>query len=435
MDEVKLFLSHNSKYVDIAKSLKLSLQALESKVLLDVKISEEMAGSTDWRQWIEENIRSSDIFVLLYPSANVDMGWCNYELGRFYDVKRKIVCIKNTDIQNPPPTFQPYQAYNADDDGIRKFIDELFVKGIFTDGKPLNSNVGQLTDKLYERADGISHELAQKFAQARVRDQLYERRIVLSVRYGDAKRFDPEASTVQGNADGLNLLGLGQVASVPWSTIRKSIAGAVDWPVQLEAALPSITAGSLPPALPPFFASGGIYLPVITKAESVDGLLQEVILIFVTMDADRLRPLLDWSLPKNMPDTFAMLVRLIRMMFRARWEILEPRYQEAKYRLPAAERCTEIVRSVVADYGRMSQDAENQGITGLDKFYAIFSPDLRPKIETLGDEWTGLMKKLAGEPVQNSDDLTVRLKALLENNAKWLEVSATQFAQTAAELR
>ena len=83
----------------------------------------------------------------------------------------------------------------------------------------------------------------------------------------------------------------------------------------------------------------------------------------------------------------------------------------------------------------MSQDAENQGITGLDKFYAIFSPDLRPKIETLGDEWTGLMKKLAGEPVQNSDDLTVRLKALLENNAKWLEVSATQFAQTAAELR
>jgi hypothetical protein len=60
---------------------------------------------------------------------------------------------------------------------------------------------------------------------------------------------------------------------------------------------------------------------------------------------------------------------------------------------------------------------------------------LRTKIESLGDEWTGLMKKLAGDPVQNSDDLTVRLKALLENNAKWLELSATQFAQTAAELR
>ena len=435
MDEVKLFLSHNSKYVDIAKSLKLSLQALESNVLLDVKISEEMAGATDWRQWIEENIRSSDIFVLLYPSASVDMGWCNYELGRFYDVKRKIVCIKNTDIPGPPPTFQPYQAYNGDADGIRKFIDELFVKGVFTDGKPLNPSVGQFTDKLYERADSISREVAQKFALARVRDQLYERRIVLSVRYDDAKQFDAEASAVQGNADGLNLLGLGQVASVPWSTIRKSIPGAVDWPAELESALTSLTAGSLPPALPPFFASGGIYIPVIARAQSVDGVLQEVILIFVAVNADRLRPLLDWSLPKNMPDTFAMLVRLIRMMFRARWEILEPRYQEAKYRLPTPERCAELVRLTVADYDRMSQDAENQGVTGLDKFYAIFSSDLRPKIEALGDEWSGLMKKLAAQPLQNSDDLSARLKDLLQNNAKWLEISASQFSLTAAELR
>ena len=275
MDEVKIFVSHNSKYVDIAKSLKLSLQALESKTLLDIKISEEMAGSTDWRQWIEENVRASDIFVLLYPSVDVDMSWCNYELGRFYDAKRKIVCIKNTDIREPPPAFQPYQAYTADESGIRKFIDELFVSGVFTDGKPLNLNVGQLTEKLYERAQSISVELARKFARARVRDQRYERRIVLSVRYDDSKRFDAVASQVEGNADGLNLLGLGQVASVPWSTIRQSIRGAVDWPDELERALPAITAGSLPPALPPFFASGEIYIPVITKAQSVDGLLEE----------------------------------------------------------------------------------------------------------------------------------------------------------------
>jgi hypothetical protein len=432
MDEVKIFVSHNSKYVDIAKSLKLSLQALESKVMLDVKISEEMAGSTDWRQWIEENVRSSDIFVLLYPSADMDMSWCNYELGRYYDGKRKIVCIKNTDISSSPPAFQPYQAYTADETGIRKFIDELFVKGIFTDAKPLNSNVGQLTEKLYERAQSISRELAQKFAQARVRDQRYERRIVLSVRYDESKRFDAEASTVQGNADGLNLLGLGQVAPVPWSTLRQSIH---DWPVELEGALPSITAGSLPPALPPFFASGGIYIPVIAKAQSVDGLLEEVVLIFVAVNTDRLRPLLDWSLPKNMPDEFAMLVRLVRMMFRSRWEILEPRYQEAKYRVPTPERCAEIVRLTIADYDRMRQDAENLGITGLDKFYAVFSADFRAEIEACGDEWSRLMKKLGAEPVENSGDLSARLKDLLKNNAKWLELSARQFALTAAELR
>ena len=60
----------------------------------------------------------------------MDIGWCNYELGRFYDGKRKIVCIKNTDIPQPPPAFQPYQAYDADEAGILEFIDELFVSGI-----------------------------------------------------------------------------------------------------------------------------------------------------------------------------------------------------------------------------------------------------------------------------------------------------------------
>ena len=228
MDNLKIFVSHNTKYVDIAKSLKLSLQALESKTRLDVKISEEMAGATDWRQWIEENVRSADIFLLLFPHASMDIGWCNYELGRFYDGKRKIVCIKNTDIPQPPPAFQPYQAYDADEAGILKFIDELFVSGTFTDGIPLNKDVGQITGNLYERAQSVANELAQKFAQARVREQLYERRIVLSVRYDETKRFDAEASTIEGNADGLNLLGLGQVATVPWSTVRQSIGEAVE---------------------------------------------------------------------------------------------------------------------------------------------------------------------------------------------------------------
>ena len=53
-------------------------------------------------------------------------------LDVFYDGKRKIICIKNTDITDPPPPFQSYQAYDGDEAGILKFINELFVKGTFT---------------------------------------------------------------------------------------------------------------------------------------------------------------------------------------------------------------------------------------------------------------------------------------------------------------
>lgn len=136
---LKIFVSHSSKYRDLAVKLKLSLQALEAEAHLDIRISEDMAGAKNWRQWIEENVRSSDIFLLLYPHAGMDMGWCNYELGRFYNEDtdgRYIVCIRNTDIKLPPPAFQPYQSYEASLSDLNKFLNELFVKGTFTGGKP-----------------------------------------------------------------------------------------------------------------------------------------------------------------------------------------------------------------------------------------------------------------------------------------------------------
>jgi TIR domain len=429
VDIVKIFLSHNSKYIDLAASLKNSLHALEVKPLtqLDIKISEEMEGATDWRQWIEDNVRNADIFLLLFPHASMDMSWCNYELGRFYDGKRKIVCMKNTDIPNPPPPFQPYQAYDADEAGIRKFIDELFVRGTFTENKPLNPKVGSPTEDIYGVAQNIARQLARKFAQARMRDQFYERRIVLSVRYDEANRFDPEASTVQGNAEGVQLLGLSDAPSVPWSAVRRSIGDAEAWPSLLEQAISSIAVGSLPPTLPPFFASGMIYIPVIARVRSVDEVLKEVVVIFVAVDTDRLRPLLDWSLPASMPDSLAMLVRLVRMMFRARWDILDQRYQEVKYQSPTPEQCAEVTRSVLADYGRMQQDAVNQGIQGIDKFYGLFARDLRPDVEACGDEWVRLIDALRGAPAQDSEALAGRLKALRDNNTKWLELAAKQF--------
>jgi hypothetical protein len=436
MDPVKIFLSHNSKYIDLAASLKNSLHALEIKpsTQLDIKISEAMDGGANWRQWIEDTVRGADIFLLLYPHASMDMSWCNYELGRFYDGKRPIVCIKNTDIPNPPPPFQPYQAYDADEAGIWKFINELFVKGTFTDNRPLNPKVGLAGEEIYGTAQGITRQLAKKFAEARLREQFYEWMIVLSVSYDAASQFDPKASTVHGNADGMKLLGFGEAESVPWSAVRSSIGDPEDWPSVLEKAIPSITGGALPPTLPPFLVSEMLYMPAIARAQSVDDVLKELVLIFVAADTDPLRRMLDWSLPAAMPDSFAMLVRLVRMMFRARWDILEPRYQEVKFRSPTPERCSELARSVIADYGRMQQDAQTQGISGLDKFYGVFSRDLRPEVEACGDEWAQLMDALRAAPTESSSALATRLKTLRDNNAKWLQLAAKQFVLAANDL-
>jgi hypothetical protein len=194
----------------------------------------------------------------------------------------------------------------------------------------------------------------------------------------------------------------------------------------LERAISSITAGSLPPMLPPLLVSERLYIPVITRAQSVDGVLKELALIFVAAETDQLRRLLDWSLPTGMPDALAMIVRLIRIMFRARWDILEPRYQEAKFHSPTPERRAEITRSVLADYDRLQKDASSQGIQGLDKFYGVFSRDVRHDVEACGDEWSQLMKALQAAQADNSDALTAGLKGLRDNNAKWLKHASKQ---------
>src|SRR5262245_49807266 len=183
MSVLKIFVSHSSTYADLARSFKLSLHALESTTVLDIRISEEMAGATDWRRWIDDNVRSADVFLLLYPHMSMEMGWCNYELGRFYDEKRPVICIKNTDIRKPPPAFEPYQAYDADADGIGKFLTELFVSGVFSGDRPLNPAVGEVTNPLFDLAKTVSSDLAKMFAEARVQQQVYESNISISFRY------------------------------------------------------------------------------------------------------------------------------------------------------------------------------------------------------------------------------------------------------------
>ena len=210
-EKLKIFLSHSTKYGELAKSLKVSLQTLEKETLLDIKLSEEMTGATNWWNWIEENVRTADVFLFLYPNARMEMGWCNYELGRFYDGGRNIVCIKNTDIPEPPPTFQPYQAYNADESGFAKFIKELFVVGTLSRGRPVNPLVEKIGSEFYDRATSVKTQLTKQFTEARVQEQFYERRITISISYDDTRQLDPERSIVQGNAEGLNLLGLDEL--------------------------------------------------------------------------------------------------------------------------------------------------------------------------------------------------------------------------------
>jgi hypothetical protein len=433
---VKIFVSHSSVYRDLAARLKLSLLALESELHLDIRVSEEMAGGKAWRRWIDENVQTSDIFLLLYPHAAMEMGWCNYELGRFHvqEGGRPVVCIKNTDITEPPPAFEPYQAYDADVEGLTKFLRELFAKGELTGGKVLNAGVGNPTSEFHKRAREVATELAKHFAQARVREHFYERRLVISLARTDREHIDRDASMVRGNTEGLHLLGLNDAAAVRWSTLQAQLGENGTWLQELEQAIATIPTGALPPTLSPFRAGNVLYIPLVVKAESADSVLREMVLIFVPTNADRLLPLLGWSFPRGMPDRVKSLLHLVRMMFRARWDILEPRYQEARFKRPTTERCAELAQLVLDDYDEMQRESEAQGNSGLDRFNETFHKDLRGEVSDAAEAWLQATAGLRQAADPSPEQLAALLKTLLQNNGHWLSLASRQFMHVVEDL-
>jgi len=432
-EQLKIFISHASEYAELAMSLKRSLEALEDHEKLDIRVSVTMPGGSEWREWIESNVRSANLFLLLYPDEHMDLNWCNYELGRFFDGEGHIVCLKNVDIEKPPPVFEPFQAYDGDEEGIFKFIQELFDSETFTPGRRLNHAIGIIGTADYERAADVSRQLAAVFATARVREKFYDRRIVISLHYNN-RIFDPDQTIVEGNPEGMAVLGLEKGAKVSWTEMRTSLNPAFKWPDQLQPALTGIAHGLLPPSLSPFGVANKIYVPVIARSETVDTVLRRLVVIFVAIAKENIHALVEWVTPQAMPEKFASLVRLVRMMLRARWDFLEPKLMEAKFTAASNEQCSSIVKTILSGYEQMSRDARQEGFIGPSQFMSVFDRPVRAKIEAVGKEYMAAIQALKNADNKGCEEVAAAIERLLRNNASWLQLAAEQFANDVGDL-
>ena len=133
-----------------------------------------------------------------------------------------------------------------------------------------------------------------------------------------------------------------------------------------------------------------------------------------------------------MPATLKSLVHLLRLMFRARWDIIEPRRAEAKFKAPSKERCAEIVGLVLCDFEELSADLANLQLSGDDAFHALFDPELWQDIDACAAEWLALAGELKTKAPDDAKELAALLTSLRNNNAKWMNIGATQFSKAIA---
>jgi hypothetical protein len=205
----------------------------------------------------------------------------------------------------------------------------------------------------------------------------------------------------------------------------------------MESQISAFVQGALPAYLSPFSQDHKIYIPVISKTEVGQSLLRRVSVIFVEADVQKLRPMFDWKMPDAMPEQLVSFAALMRLMLRVRYDILEPTYQDLRYRTASLEDARAMGQCILAAYETIRQDSRKARLRGGDALYLLFDSSLKPKIDTAIEGYVVAIKALAAlvsKLNKESDgerdwstELLDALGALRENNARWLDIAAAQF--------
>ena len=125
-----IFISFRFEDKKLASFLKDTLVEL-SNHNLDVHICTEIQGSSDWRDWIEDKLKETDALIFLYTSGTEKFRWCFYEIGLYRGMhvnkQPRVLSIKDPNIKEWPSTIGNLQGYNATEDSITKFFEELIT--------------------------------------------------------------------------------------------------------------------------------------------------------------------------------------------------------------------------------------------------------------------------------------------------------------------
>src|SRR5262249_15642232 len=151
-----------------------------------------------------------------------------------------------SNIAKPPPVFEPYQSIEGSPEGLTKFMKDLFVSGVLTKGNVLNADVAKVASEDGALVTNIARDLAEKFDAGRVDEQLYEKRLTISVKYSSPGKLDPDNSIIAGDAQGLSVIGFQPLPGMKWADVRNAIGTSADWPLEVEKAMPAVASGRLP---------------------------------------------------------------------------------------------------------------------------------------------------------------------------------------------
>jgi hypothetical protein len=231
-DPLKVFISHKVSeqgpaVAELAKLLRLYV----SEDKLKIFISPEITAGSKWSKIVHDNLRESDILILIYTNPSTENDWCLYESGFFAATigenknrNRKLICVV-PEGADPPPPLENWQKVDISERGITNLLQTIYN----AKDAPVNPVLFEAayTKELEKIVKSIISILGPgevvRTVTPRIRITLpadSEEVSVIDILY---RREIPEGTLIWGETEALRRFNIGEAQGIPFNEFRDEI--------------------------------------------------------------------------------------------------------------------------------------------------------------------------------------------------------------------
>jgi hypothetical protein len=439
--QFKIFISHKTERDgDLAKHLRDKLLNLSIKQF-DIFISEGIPGATDWQDWVEESVKNCNMLLFLHTTEHDDNRWLLYEAGLYRGSREEdvhLVCLKNPNLDNPPPQLARLQAYEASEEGIKEFLMDLLYRGTFTDGYKVNP---ELKDRDEQEFLDAVESIVEFFLEQQISVDYFRNRLnigPIDQQLSEEEEEELILSEVSVDANDVTkqLLGLSE-GPLLWKDIyEQCIDNGGVWLDELRDALDRIR-NKLPfdQVLTPFDTQNGrTCFPVISRVERLQHIPTSVTVIFVERGPSDVETEHATNLVRA-PQRFLTIINLLNMARRFRWNILSPYISQLSGFRASELDMAEVSAELWSSIERLETEAAAEGFTDPAHVADVFPTSYRTTIQGYFDEYGMAREKLrAAIEMQDAEKILEGLRLMLPLNKRFLLGGNTMYHSLIAGL-
>lgn len=187
---------------------------------VEIKMSQDITPGELWRDWIKDQLRDTDLLILLITDSTKSLDWCAYEVGMFTPLSdrkpKPIVCIYPAG-EETPSQIRDVQGVECKAEHLKEFLSKLFGGDLL--GESINKKVAEDENLLLKLSEDLVKILTLENMSKKNR-VFYTRYLSLNIKFA-SENFERIPPDCEITGDDLSLavfkLDKERPGGMPWT--------------------------------------------------------------------------------------------------------------------------------------------------------------------------------------------------------------------------